>query len=166
MDANDDNFCNDDNADAHISGLCTVRARSNPDLDLDDLQQLTTHQETIVQDDCISCRKYNKISEFGVRPPELKFVFETPVDYFRMCYIDNEFFNSEESMKLGLDQNLECCRWFDGFGRNIYIRENAMDEILELVNKNLDDQAYLESVGSSHQEFVRRSNTAVKQKIL
>lgn len=124
------------------------------------------YQKTILHDDRTSSRKYIKISEFGVRPPELNFVFETLASFFRMCYIDNQDFSSEEAMKLGLDQNLDICRWYDGFGRNIYTRKNAMDEILDLVNRKVDDEAYLESVGSSHQEFVRRSNIVVKQKNL
>ena len=114
---------NDDNADAHLSGIAAKRARETEVLNLRWQQMMTYNQEMIIRDDRISSRKYDKISEFSARPPELFRVSETACVYFRYCFIDS-YTACEETMREGLCRDLKKCLWYDGFGRRVYIRGN------------------------------------------
>jgi hypothetical protein len=67
-------------ADHHSSDISSVRScrddlRSQTYGLLSRFQQFTANQCEIIQDNHISTRKYDAISELGIRPPELVYVF-------------------------------------------------------------------------------------------
>lgn len=82
-------------ADHHSSDISSVCARRD-DLRsqtyglLSRFQQFTANQCESIQDNHISTRKYDAISELGIRPPELVYVFFDLQSYFCFCYIDDE----------------------------------------------------------------------------
>ena len=94
--------------------------------------------------------KYDMISIFSLRPPELLKVFTNPVDYFRYCHIDKNQL-SEEKMDELLCIEMNMCVWIDCLGRRITIRESAFEEVGQRIAKNLekyndiDDDAFNEA---------------------
>ena len=79
-----------------------------------------------------SVTKYDMISLFSLRPPELLGVFRNPIDYYRYCYIDTKTMK-EITVESMLVADLYSCLWVDCLGRRVKIRELAMDDVLELV---------------------------------
>jgi predicted GIY-YIG superfamily endonuclease len=80
--------------------------------------------------------RYDEISIFSLRPPELLEVVTSPLAYFRFFHVD------EKSMKLdaieaALSSDLRVCRWIDCLGRQVRIRELALEELFECVEKNI-----------------------------
>ena len=109
-----------DNSNAHKSGILSKRVRKLPELNLRFHQQLTLNQESTVRDHKKKTRKYDMISIFGARPPELVSVFQNPKDYFRLCHINDKVVK-ENDMKQGLHRDLRKCLWYDCFGCRIYL---------------------------------------------
>ena len=86
---NDNDDANDNNnpsADAHVSGVAAKRARESEELELHPRQQLTPSQEMTARDHKGSSRKYDMMSIFGLRPPELVSVFDNPKYYFGFLF--------------------------------------------------------------------------------
>lgn len=81
---------------------------------------------------------YDKISIFSLRPPELLYIFQNPVDYFRYCSIDQKSMNYNKINDL-LDDDIRSCSWIDCLGRLVKIRILALDETLKLIEKNLNN---------------------------
>ena len=133
------------NADAHESGIPSKRVRELEELNLRVHQRLTPNQEMTIRDHNSNTRKFDKISMFGARPPELVSVFENPKVYYRLCYISDGAF-TEEVMKQGLNRDLRRCKWFDCLGRRVYIRLNALEEVLDLVKLNMQQQSTLDHI--------------------
>ncbi len=126
--------------DAHRSGLDAGRVRESQDLGLHREQRLTASQELTLRDDRVSSRKFCMISVFGLRPPELVGVFETLGTYFRYCHIEDKP-HSVEAVKERLSNDLRQCRWIDCYGRQVYIRQQGLAEVRDLVEENLRDLA-------------------------
>ena len=145
-DDNDDNNSSgnvdmtDPNSDAHLSGIPSKRVRQHVELHLNEAQHMTENQVVIARDHQSSSRKYDMISMFGLRPPELLALFQNPQEYYRLCFIDDNTCHTEEIMKKGLSPNLRNCLWFDCLGRRVYIRLNALEEVHHLATKNINEQ--------------------------
>ena len=134
-----DGSLDDDVADAHISGLAACHARENEQLNLHWMQKVTMNQEITARDHKKMSRSFDSISMFGLRPPELVSVFETPRDYYRLCIIDNTDWSDAESMQTRLSRDLKTCLWIDILGRQVRIRLNALDEVKILIEENLHE---------------------------
>ena len=80
------------------------------------------------------------ISIFSLRLPELLKVFMNPVDYFRYCHIDNKQL-SEENIEEVLCIKMNLCVWIDCLGLRITLRESALEEVRDLIEKNLNNQS-------------------------
>ena len=94
-----------DNSDAHEISIVSKRVRELPEVNLRFHQQLTLNQEATVQDHKKKTRKYDMISIFGARPPELVSVFQNPKVYFRLCHI-NDSVVIEDVMRQGLHRDV------------------------------------------------------------
>jgi hypothetical protein len=135
--------------------LDTVRKSIRPELRPQ--QQLTQAQLDILFDDRVDNRKYDKISEFGVRPPELVPVFSRLKHYYRLCVVSNEF--TPNIMDLLCIAPLTRCRWIDGFGRMIRLRKSTLSEVLAHVNSNLEKLSNVEDTEDI--SFAREINRAI-----
>ena len=122
-------------ADAHVSGMAAIRVRESH-LESNLYQQVTVPQEMIARDDSASTRRYDMISIFGLRPPELVPVFQNPNEYFRLTIIGDGVV-SEDKIREGLNSDLRQCRWFDCLSRPVHIRLNGLSEVMALVQENL-----------------------------
>ena len=87
-------------------------------------------------DDSIESGQYDKISEFGIRPPELIHVSDMVKYYFRWFHISDKN-TSPADVRSNLHHSYRYCRWFDGFCRRIHIRKSAMPELANYVQENL-----------------------------
>ena len=88
-----------------------------------------SNSELLLLDDLIKSNiSIDRISEFSVRPPELRYLFDSVEGYFRWFEIEKEVFNDEQLLgKLNTDINSSC--WIDGFGRQVKLRKKALPEI-------------------------------------
>ena len=74
----------DDDAQSNLPLVQTIRLRNN----LDENQLMTESQSATYRNHDGKSSKYDMISLFSLRPPELLNVFTNPVDYFILCYIE------------------------------------------------------------------------------
>ena len=84
-----------------------------------------------------SSTKYDMISLFLLQPPELLGVFTNPIDYFRLCHIDEKPMNEDDINNL-LDDNILSCAWIDFLGWHITIRKLGKNEIKDIIQKILE----------------------------
>ena len=132
-------FFNRTDADAHISGIPAKRVRERSDLHI--RQRMTPSQVETARDHQKSSRVYDQISIHSLRPPELLKVIQNPGEYFRFMHIEPEIIKEDE-MKKGLNKDLRVCKWFDCIGRHVKMRRNALDEVKELVERQLADPSF------------------------
>ena len=92
-----------------------------------------------------SSRSFDKISMFGLRPPELVLVFQNPKYYYRLCIIGRPNFNPER-LKESLSPNLKVCFWIDCIGCQIKLRENGLRGIMLLLVANKADTGYTDDI--------------------
>lgn len=93
----------------------------------------TPSQLEIIFDDRIESRRLDRVSEFGVHPPELTRVFVNISHYFRFCVIDKKVLHDIQSK---LNDTLNS-RWVDGFGRLVRLRKSTLDELSSIIHDNL-----------------------------
>ena len=107
----------------------------------------TTSQLMIYRDHKSESRSYDAVSMFGVRPPELVGAFQQTKSYIRLCYVEHGKITSDADHAILLNTDIRKCPWVTllSKSKHVYIRINAIDEVLRLVNSNL---AYLSSPGN------------------
>jgi hypothetical protein len=99
---------------------------------------------------------------FGMRPPELIGVFQQTKSYICLCYVEQRKIVSDAVHADLLNVDIPKCRWVTLFSKRVYIRINAIDKLLQLVDSNL---AYLDSprnMSGSRTLFYRQLNLAIK----
>ena len=74
---------------------------------------------------------YNKITQFSLRPRELKPIIDMVGQYYRCFFIDMRTKISSEDMETFLTVDLEESQWIDGLQRRVTMRKSAIDELLE-----------------------------------
>lgn len=121
-------------------------------------QQFTQPQLDILFDNRIDTRKYDKISEFGVRPPELAPIFTRPKEYFRFCALSKNMAPNIEYSLCG--HPLVKCRWIDGFGRKVRLRKSILSEVTAHCNSNLEELNRVEDTTAATY-FARDVNKAI-----
>ena len=93
-------------------------------------------------------------------------MFKQPISYFRLCHI-SEGDLVEDAIEEAIDADIMKCQWIDCFENRVQIRMNAIDEVFELVNKNL---AKLEAAPNSDYhpqvQFNISANTTVNKMVL
>ena len=166
--------------DRFTSAIPMKKARSK----LPRCQQMTKDQVTTFRNYNGHAAKYDKISIFSLRPPELFDLFSNPVEYFRYCIIDEKQVNSDEAPSLMFPYNMEdeiehrpgeglrfkgfpYSLWIDQLGRVVRIRKIALkersgvaNELRQLVQKKVD--MYLE--GTDVEDYTPRQ--AMLDKVL
>ena len=110
--------------------------RSNDDLALPIEQHMTNNQIATYRNHNGSSARYDMISIFSLRPPELIGVFTNPIDYFRLCYIEKVPLKAQNIYNL-LNDDISTCSWIDCLGRHVQIRVLGKSEILNIIQNNL-----------------------------
>ena len=150
-------------SDGHTSGIQPQTLRKS--LGMREFRLFTTSQLMIYRDHKSKSRSYDAVSMFGMRPPELVGVFQQTKSYIRLCYVEDRKILSDADHAILLNTNILKCIWVTLLSKRVYIRINAIDEVLQLVNSNL---SYLDSPGNmngSRTSFYRPSNQAIKSLI-
>ncbi len=99
---------------------------------------------------------------FGMRRPELVGVFQHSKTYIHLCYVDQRKMISDADHANLLNSNIRKCRWVKLFSKRVYIRINAIDKVLRLIESNL---AYLDgpdNMSGPRTSFYCQSNQAIK----
>jgi hypothetical protein len=90
----------------------------------------TTSQLMIYRDHKFESRSYDALSMFGMQPPELVGVFQHSKTDIRLCYVDQRNMISDADHANLLNSDICKCRWVTLFSKRVYIRINAIDEML------------------------------------
>jgi predicted GIY-YIG superfamily endonuclease len=77
---------------------------------------------------------YDKITQFSLRPPELKVLIDMVGHYYRWFYIDMGNKVSSVDMVEALKDNIFDSIWIDGLQRQVKLRQKAIVEITEWCN--------------------------------
>ena len=98
-------------SDTYASGVPMQRARLQ--VDLPDYHCMNDSQMTTYRNHNGKASRYDMISIFSLRPPELLGVFCNPIDYYRCCVIDEGRVLGEEVVEGVLSADLSVCPWID-----------------------------------------------------
>lgn len=109
------------------------------------------HEERIVSDLYLSSSSVDRITQFSVRPPELRQVFNLVGDYFRWFYIEEKTKLSGDKLRKAIDLNLCKTAFVDGLQRVVKVRTKAFGEISEYLDKLESNDNVL---GDSEREIV------------
>ena len=130
-----------DTTDHNTSTITSQSVRIQKNLPLQ--QRFTPSQCEIIFDDNVSSRSFDRISEYNVRPPELKCF--TLKDYFRFFRIDKHT-QCKYTMSSNLDpDNIDRCLWYDGFSRQVRLRKGAIPHARSYVQSYLQQQQSIDA---------------------
>ena len=73
---------------------------------------------------------YDKVTQFSLRPLELKPVIDIAGQYYRWFYIDMSTKISSEDMN-GIHSDLYQTKWIDTLKRKVKIQKTAIKEVIE-----------------------------------
>ncbi len=147
-------------SDGHTSSIQPQTLRKS--LGMREFRLFTTSQLMIYRDHKSKSRSYDTVSMFGMHPPELVGVFQQTKSYICLCYVEQGKMISDADHAIFLNTNICKCRWVTLLSKCVYIRINAIDKVLRLVESNL---AYLDSpsnMNGSRTLFYPQSNQAIK----
>jgi hypothetical protein len=109
---------------------------------LDDWRQISESETLVLEDIAGSTVSIDKITQFSVRPPELRSVFNQVGNYFRWFSIGS-IITKDSDIMTHLSPDLEKSSWIDGLQRQIKVRKKALPEILQyLQNEYFEDTEY------------------------
>ena len=92
----------------------------------------------------------DKITKFGVRPPELRALFKNVGNYYRWFHVKNERMNRDH-VDTALELELKSCMWVDGLQNQVYLRTKAIPEMkqyleyVEVSNDILDPSSVMKA---------------------
>ena len=78
---------------------------------------------------------HDKVTQFSLRPLELKPVIDMAGQYYRWFYIDMNTKNSSEDMDNGVHPDLHRTMWIDALQRKVKLRKTAIKEVMEWCNR-------------------------------
>ena len=87
---------------------------------------------------------YDKITQFSLRPIELKPVVVMVGHYYRWFQIDMKRKLNTEAMNTAIHPNIKKTCWIDGLQRQVKLRQNALPELLEWCNSLADENEDVE----------------------
>jgi hypothetical protein len=99
---------------------------------------------------------------FGMQPPELVGVFQHSKTYICLCYVDQRKMISDADHANLLNSDIRKCRWVTLFSKRVYIRINAIDKVLQLVESNLVYLDGPDNMSGPRTLFYCQSNQAIK----
>jgi predicted GIY-YIG superfamily endonuclease len=102
-------------------------------------RQYTKSESLIMIDQMFSNLSIDNVTTFGMRPPELRFIRHIKM-YYRWFYfktstiVSNTFSNQVKMYENFIKTDLIDTMWIDGCGRNVFIRPNAVKEVIIYIN--------------------------------
>ena len=133
-DANDDTNAGDTTEDGADAGILSDIVRR--DMLLDDWRYHTDSEILILEDIKKSKLSIDKISQFSIRPPELRCLIDQVGNYYRWFEVLNEELN-EDTMRNFLSDNLISSSWIDGMQRIVKLRRKALPEVIDYINNKM-----------------------------
>lgn len=129
----------------HNSILTPAAEAIRLDIEVDLWRNHTPSQVLIMNDLKLSKISVDKITKFGLRPPELLRLFDKVEHYYRWFVSTSKIKASNLESKITQDVRDSC--WIDGLQRQVVVRKKALPEIIEWCNDiaeqegiNLDDE--------------------------
>ena len=126
---------NDNIEDGAQVGIVSNEIRRG--LDLPEWRQHSDSEMLTLEDLKMSKVSIDKISEFSVRPPEFRSIFDYIGQYYRWFSIVRKKLNGEK-MNEKLSATLEESYWIDGLQRQVRVRRKALPEILQFFDDKLE----------------------------
>ena len=108
---------------------------------LDDWRYHTDSEILILEDIKKSKLSIDKISQFSIRPPELRCLIDQVGNYYRWFEVLNEELN-EDTMRNFLSDNLISSSWIDGMQRIVKLRRKALPEVIDYINNKMHHHDY------------------------
>ena len=124
-------YCIEDSADA---GIISDIVRK--DIVNDEWRHHTEPEKLILEDLKLSKVTVDKVTQFSVRPPELRFIIDQIGNYFRWFKVVPKLLN-EETMRKIIDSDIRLTSWVDGLQRIVKIRREAIPELYEYINNQM-----------------------------
>ena len=107
------------------------------------LEEFRQHSETelvLLEDLKQSKVSIDRISEFGIRPPELRLTFNSVGNYFRWFKVTKRKMKRDEMMER-INISLHESLWVDGMQRCVRVRERALEEIKDYLENDEEIQS-------------------------
>ena len=120
---------------------------------------MTANQSLRYQNHDGKTSKYDMISIFSLRPPELLGVFRNPIGYFRYCYIEKKQMKIDE-IEESISENLENCLWIDCFSRKVSINILALDEVTKMIENNISEYRDM-NIRNDSENFAYKINSVI-----
>ena len=109
-------------------------------------RQLTESEILVSQDRILRREKIDAITQFSLRPPELRKIFDKVGDYFRWFKIEEKI-NKKEKINDMITDNLSSTCWIDTIGCKVLLRKKAISEVC----KYLDELSFPDQDSPEHQ---------------
>jgi hypothetical protein len=94
-----------------------------------DYRQLTVTETLLLNDLRLSQYSVDRITQFSLRPPELRAVINKPGDYFRWFTIEHKKKITGEDLQKAISDDLHCTMLIDGFQHVVKLRVKALPEV-------------------------------------
>ena len=115
-----------------------------------------TENEGILMDDIKqSDMGYDKVTQFSLRPCELKVLIKKVGDFYRWFYVVMDEKLTVSKMQDVILGDLSKSAWVDGLQRIVKLRENAIDEVMKWIEemRNNLDHCYCQGFQEMTQVF-------------
>ena len=129
------------NGDVVYIGQPIVQIRL--DMELEDCRQVRQQEKLILEGTLSSNQSVDKISIFGVRPPELRNIISQVGVYYRFFSVDKRKKLSDTSVEEKLDRDIYKCCWIDGFHCQVKLRAKAIEELMTYLNGLQTDENFV-----------------------
>jgi hypothetical protein len=100
-------------------------------------RQHTDSEKLILEDLKLSTMSVDKISQFSIRPPELRYLFDQVGNYYRWFKIISKEVN-EDKLRNIITNNIRSSSWVDGLQRVVKIRVKAIPEVIDYINNKMN----------------------------
>lgn len=127
-------------SDVHSFASPMESIRKN-EMNVSESRKIKANQMLLYRGTAVKAGSYDKVTLFGLRPPELMQLFRKVGGYYRWFV-----FEKESSLKAIREQvtNTVCdCPWYDSLGRRVRLRYHALSEVLDHI-KPIKDSALCE----------------------
>jgi len=125
-------------------------------------RQLTEGEIITLNDLRLSQYSVDRITQFSLRPPELRSLFDSVGNYFRWFHIDGTKPVTGADLELCIMDDLEMSSFIDGLQRRVKLRETAFDEVRAYLTKVQNESTYDQETISPVINMIRKMITLQK----
>ena len=146
------NLDSETNEDGYYTNTTSDQVRSNKD-NLQQWRQHTINENYILNDLKQSGLSVDKITQFSLRPPELRSTIDMVGNYYRWFYILMEKKVESVDMDTHITINIRESFLIDGLQRQVKLREKALIELMKWCD-TLEDEDNIEQDDNGQQEMI------------